>query len=284
MSRTENNILVIGGPHVGKTHFGGQLYGRLIDRQGLYRIVTPPENLSVFQEVLDCLNEGRSAGHTHSSANEKLELEIQDNQGRKILFAFPDYGGEQIKRIVNDRKVDNLWKENIEGSSAWMLFIRLDEILPVEDVINRGLPENDVLEKRMNGTEPMELSDAAFYVELLQILLYTKGVARFQKTPAPQITVVLSCWDKIADRAVTDLPVNLLKGRLPMLYDFIFSNWKKEAISIIGLSSTERTLSNEHADREYVNEGPENFGYIITGQGVKEKDLTKAISTLIGTA
>ena len=43
-----NKILIIGGPNAGKTHFGGQLYGRLNMRTEHYRITSLPEDLTIF--------------------------------------------------------------------------------------------------------------------------------------------------------------------------------------------------------------------------------------------
>ena len=68
MDNSNNNILIIGGPNVGKTHFGGQLYGRLNSRQFNYKIAqnNRPTDLTIFQDVLDKLSEGMRAGHTRS--------------------------------------------------------------------------------------------------------------------------------------------------------------------------------------------------------------------------
>jgi len=272
-----NNILIIGGPNVGKTHFGGQLYGRLQMRNSYYKIVSPPENLLVFKEVLENLNDGKSAGHTNVSANQVLELEVEDEKGNSLLFSFPDYGGEQVKSIVNDRRINKLWADQIEKSDAWMLFMRLDEVRAIDDIINRGLPEQEILKQRSESQESMVLSTSAFYVELLQMLLFAKKTSVQAKVLNPALTIVLSCWDCIAAQVNDKLPKEVLEERLPSLYSFINTIWKENAWSVIGLSSTEKTLSNEISDADYIKLGPENFGYIITPDGKKEKDLTLSI-------
>lgn len=277
-----NNILIIGGPNVGKTHFGGQLYGRLQTRGSFYKITSPPENLTVFKEVLENLNDGKSAGHTNVSANEQLEIQIQDGNGQKSVFSFPDYGGEQVNSIVADRRINKIWKEQIEKSNAWMLFIRPDEIHPLEDIVNRGIPEQEVLESRNSETEPMIISNSAFYIELLQMLLYTKKVSTLRKITTPKLTVVLSCWDLIEENIAGRLPKDVLKEKLPALYSYVESIWQDKSFGIIGLSSTGKTLSDKDTDMEYIKKGPENFGYIITPEGKKEVDLTLSIATFIG--
>jgi hypothetical protein len=277
-----DTILIIGGPNAGKTHFGGQLYGRLQTRNGFYKITSPPENLIVFKEVLESLNDGKSAGHTNVAANDLLELEIEDSEGRKSVFSFPDYGGEQIRSIVNDRRINKTWKEQIEKSNSWMLFIRPDEILPLEDIINRGIPDLDTIEKRNTNAEPMIMSVNGFFIELLQMLLFSKRVATQQKIKSPKLTVVLSCYDCIENEVVGKLPVDILKEKLPALYNYIEATWHDVAFNVIGLSATGKTLSDKEVDMEYVKKGPEHFGYIITPEGEREEDLTLSISTFIG--
>lgn len=277
-----NTILLIGGPDTGKTHFGGQLYGRLETQSSFYKITSPPEDLTIFKEVLDNLNEGKATGHTPTASNKTLELEIEDNNGIKSIFSFPDYGGEQIQTIVNSRRIDKTWKEQIEKSNSWMLFIRPDKIDPLEDITNRDLPEQSVLDRRNAEEQPIILSSAAFFIELLQMLLYAKKTTTKQKTTSPNITVVLSCWDLIAEEVKGKVPKDILQEKLPALYSYINTTWAEDAFKIIGLSSTGKTLSLTEPDTEFVKKGPEKFGYFIDQEGKKTEDLTLSIATVIG--
>ncbi|HMG14694.1 MAG TPA: hypothetical protein VK590_04560, partial [Saprospiraceae bacterium] len=107
-----------------------------------------------------------------------------------------------------------------------------------------------------------------------------KGIPSLTKVHKPNLTIVLSCWDiqKFPDET---LPFNVLKERLPLLYDFVKNTWTEKSLAIIGLSSTEKSLTDE-ADEEYIDKTPINFGYIINSKGVKEPDLTLSIQTFIG--
>ena len=281
IKKQQNNILILGGPNAGKTHFGGQLYGRLTNKKGHYKIISPPANLSFFKEVLENLEQGKSASRTHVAANEQLEIEVEDVDGEKTIFSFPDYGGEQINEIVNYRKINDTWKENIYNSTAWLLFIRLDDIKPIEDLINRGLPQQDVLQLRNEEEVDLSLSPEAFYIELLQMLLYIKGISTFNKVNQLKLTVVLSCWDKIDDVTEKSKPSDLLRKRLPLLKNYIDSTWETGSISYMGLSSTERTLSNEDEDEDFLDKGPENIGYVIDPKGTKNQDLTLLIKEVL---
>ena len=278
---TDNNVLIIGGPDAGKTHFGGQFYGRLISGKFNYKI-TPnnlPSDLTIFEDVINKLFEGKRAAHTEASANRKIELKINDGTN-KIVFTFPDYAGEQVNSIVDDRRLNNIWKHYIETSTSWILFVRLDDLKSLEDIINKGIPEPEEIKKRNATPPPVKVSPAAHFVELLQILLYTKGISSFSKINKPKLTIVLSMWDLLTQPDNT-LPVNILKERLPMLCDFVKNSWEENALSVIGLSSTEKTL-NDEADEEFIDKTPVNFGYIINTRGEKENDLTLSIQTFIG--
>jgi Double-GTPase 1 len=281
-NKIENNVLIIGGPNAGKTHFGGQLYGRLNSRLFSYKIAphNRPDDLTIFQDVLDKLSEGKRAAHTEASANRTIELRIDNENGSKVVFAFPDYAGEQVKFIVENRKLNEIWKQYIATSSSWMLFVRLDEIQPIEDIINRGIPSPEEIQKRKENTPPVKITDAAHFVELLQMLLYIKQIPTLNKVNKPNLTVLLSCWDLLGLPLGT-LPADVLMERLPLLYHFVKNTWAENSLSIIGLSSTEKTLTDE-ADEEYIERTPIDFGYIISSKGEEQKDLTISIQTFIG--
>jgi len=276
-----NNILIIGGPNAGKTHFGGQLYGRLNSRKFNYRIDpnNRPSDLTIFEDVLNKLSEGVRAEHTEASANRSIELKISDEHGNNILLAFPDYAGEQVRMIVETRRVNPIWQEYIQKSNTWILFVRLDEVAALEDIVNRGIPSPEELQRRKAEPPPVKITDAAQFVELLQILLYIKEVSSWQKIKKPKLCILLSCWD-ILNQPDDTIPAVLLRERIPLLYSFVTNSWEKESLSVLGLSSTEKTLSDQ-PDEDYIDKTPINFGYFITANGKKEKDLTLSISEFL---
>lgn len=270
------SILIIGGPNSGKTHFGGQLYLRFRCDEYNYKILTPPEDLTIFEEVVNCLYDGRSAKHTNSESHKNLSLEIIDHKENTISISFPDYGGEQIRQVVNNRQINDLWQNQIENSNNWMLFIRLDEIPEIEDIVNRPLPEK--VETKNNANSTFKISDNAFYVELLQMFLFTKNVSTKQDIELPKLMIILSCWDLLKTK---ETPSEVLKKRLPLFYEYVVNLWDENCLQIMGLSSTEKTLSNKKSDDAYLNSSPEKFGYIVLPDGKKEKDLTLLINKLV---
>lgn len=278
----KHNILIIGGPNTGKTHFGIQLYERINSRQFEFKIdpQNRPSDLSIFEDGLKNIYNGKRAAHTEASANRSIELKITDEKNSKVKLAFPDYAGEQITSIVDNRKVNDLWQDYIENSTSWVLFIRLNELTTLEDIVNKGIPSAEEIQKRNSQPPPVKISEAAFYVELIQTLAYIKGLSTFSLIVEPNLTVVLSCWDEL-DLPEDQAPSALLQERLPMLFDFLNNNWQNESLSVIGLSSTEKSLTDE-PDDDFMDKEPINFGYFVDKRGSRNKDLTSLIWDFIG--
>ncbi|WKD85190.1 hypothetical protein KCTC32516_00530 [Polaribacter huanghezhanensis] len=278
----KHNILIIGGPNTGKTHFGIQLYERINSRQFEFKIdpQNRPSDLSIFEDGLKNIYNGKRAAHTEASANRSIELKITDEKNSEVKLAFPDYAGEQITSIVDNRKVNDLWLDYIENSTSWVLFIRLNELTTLEDIVNKGIPSAEEIQKRNSQPPPVKISEAAFYVELIQTLAYIKGLSRFSPIVEPNLTVVLSCWDEL-DLPEDQVPSTLLQERLPMLFDFLNNNWQNESLSIIGLSSTEKSLSDD-PDDDFMDKEPINFGYFVDKGGSRNEDLTSLIWDFIG--
>lgn len=276
-------LLVIGGPKTGKSHFLSQLNNRLAARRGRYRLLTPAADLSIVQTISERLYNGLSGEHTPTSFNKELLLTLTDATGRPIELTVPDYGGEQIDQIVRGRRINPAWQSQLESSGDWLLFIRPDLLRPLEDLVNRGLPDQAELAKHHQQEGSVSLSDQAFFVELLQILLYARGCSALEPAHLPTLTVVLTCWDNLAEPEVPSRPEDVLHHHLPFLHHFLVAVWPASAWQVWGLSSTGRTLSATDPDEEYVDLGPEKFGFVVTPDGQQNPDLTLLLASLLDT-
>jgi hypothetical protein len=72
-------------------------------------------------------------------------------------------------------------------------------------------------------------------------------------------------------------PLDLLKARLPLLLNFIESNWDTTCMNIIGLSAQEFPLNTMGNKEKYQIDGPEKFGYLVFPDGTQTKDITVLI-------
>lgn len=271
---TKHTILLLGESNVGKTHYGAQFLKRLIVKACALKMSGAPTNLEAFSTALDCLTEGKSTDHTPANAYVESVWPITNDAGSNAELVWPDYGGEQVRNLVTQRRIPAAWRERVLEATDWVLLIRLHSLRSEDDLFSRPLLSFAAREPQ--GEAAYEPSDQARTVELLQILLYLAQLHLERPLSKPRLSILLSCWDELE---TTELPADLLASRLPMLWAFVRSNWTSP--TIIGLSALERALSSTDADQEYATRGPEEFGYVVLPDGVKNTDITLPIQRLM---
>ena len=58
------------------------------------------------------------------------------------------------------------------------------------------------------------------------------------------------------------------------------SAWREDAVEFLGLSSQGRSLTTGTPDEDFVDVGPEHHGYVVTGAGDRDPDLTRIVRAL----
>ena len=273
MTAPDKTILLLGESSVGKSHYGAQLLKRLMQEDGGIRMHGAAKNLEPFHSVVTSLDAGLAADHTATSVYNESRWPILNNYGDRAYLIWPDYGGEQVKNMIDDRQIPLIWLKRITQSSAWLLMIRLQTIRADGDVFSRPLTS---LKENSKDTRVERLSDQARLIELLQILLYARSTSNKCKNRLPRLVVLLSCWDEIESPG---RPINILQECLPMFSDFVTSNWKN--YSVLGLSALGRALDKDKPDKDYITQGSENFGYVVLEDGTHTPDLTLPIQDLL---
>ena len=271
----QHTILLVGESNVGKTHYGAQFLKRLMVKSCALKMSGAPTNLDAFTTALSCLTEGKSTDHTPANTYVESVWPITDEAGRNAELIWPDYGGEQVRNLVTQRRIPAAWHERVLEATDWVLLIRLHSLRSEDDLFSRPLQAFAAAESQGEAAA-YEPSDQARTVELLQILLYLAQSHLDRPLRKPRLTIMLSCWDELE---TTELPPDLLASRLPMLWSFVRSNWISP--NVMGLSALERALSKTDADQEYATRGPEEFGYVVLPDGVKNTDITLPIQRLM---
>ena len=279
-------LLLLGGHNSGKTHYAGQLYGRVHYQPGLLTLRSEqgtPKDLSALEEVWNALNDGHAASHTPRDTTTEVVLPLQDAQGRALDLHWPDYGGEQLSSIFEERCVTETWRQRLLKSEAWVLLIRLHSETTYPDeldkLLNREpLPEGAHTRPTASGGK----WDAnAYWVELLQLLLHVAGRGTVQRLRRPRLAVLLSCYDEIPKPLAR--PSQTLAAQLPLLSAFIHSAWAAEDVSIWGLSALGKPLAPTSHDEEFRQCGPEEQGWVVPPEGGEhDKDLTRPLAWLLG--
>ena len=189
---TSKMSLVIGGAATGKSTFLVQLYGRMQNPESSLRVIEAPVSLEPIRDGLARLSRGLSVRHTPSASETIQLLHVEDSTGNVTRLAIPDYSGESLDSIVDDRRLPERWRRLIADAVDWKLFVRIEvmEDLPrfaeigAAAVILAGEPAQLPLDMRL--------------VELLQIVRHERQRHTGDPSP-PYLTVVLSCWDEITD-------------------------------------------------------------------------------------
>lgn len=272
-------LLVVGESGVGKTHYGAQLLQRLNQQGGTLQMRGAASNVSAYESALQRLNEGLAAEHTATSVYVESLWPVEDRDGRSTDLVWPDYGGEQVRQMIAQRQISPAWRERLRISDGWLLFVRVQHAQVEDDVFSRPLARR----ADMPSTERVfKISEQAHFVELLQMLLFVRGVGNLLPVTTPALTVLLSCWDELGSGSAGEeaRPSDILAQRLPLLADFVTANWQPERRSVLGLSALGRPLRADTPDEDYVNCGPEQFGYVVRADGSRDPDLTFPIADL----
>lgn len=276
------DVLVLGGSGAGKTHYAGQLLGRMRhDRSGRLRVRPGGvDDLSKLEEVLAHLEEGRAAGHTPAETWTGIRCELETD-GTTVVLEWPEYAGERLFAIVDRRMMPDQWRGSVRSASGWLLFIRPSTLKLYEDLLVRPTDlEPQHADSPTATVDGAGWDDRARYVELLQMFLFAADQSTHERIVAPRLAVVLSCWDEL--NAQQSTPEQLLADRLPLLNAFIRSTWREGSWSVWGLSSLGRALRNDEADEDFRTNGPENFGYVLRpGQTTQNRDLTLPVAWLL---
>lgn len=130
---------------------------------------------------------------------------------------YPDYGGEQLRNIIEQRKINTSWQNKLKNSTSWFLFIRLDFIENIYDITTKFYRQIEE-EKEVNLKQPniidLPIDSSAFYIELLQTFLFVKGMVHRSKNK-PRLTILLSCWDK-PNYPPSTIPSSVLELTMPL--------------------------------------------------------------------
>ena len=273
MSTSGASILLLGESGVGKTHFGAQLLQRLMRGDGQLRMNGQATNLEAFEATLERLNEGKAAEHTATSTYVDSIWPITHPTGTSGELIWPDYGGEQIKTMIESRRVSTAWQTRVSEADSWLLMIRLQQTQMGDDAFSRPLL---ALKGEATGNPAHKTSDQARMTELMQMLTYVRNTSTRTLAGPPKLAVLLTCWDELE---FDGTPSDALQVRLPMFWQYLQSTWRTP--SIMGLSALGRPLSPHRPDSDYSSRGPEHFGFVVKPDGSRSSDLTWPIHYLL---
>lgn len=266
-----NSALIIGQPDSGKTTYLAQFLTRVTRKKSRITLSKMPENIKAISDAQKRLASGEEPIPTNADVNVELHIPvlIKDKQ---VDINCPDYGGEQVSACIDLMEVDTKWEKITQNSDHWLLFIRAGKISPEYDLSVSSYEKVEI--DSSNKKTTIGLSEQSKLIELLQFLLHVKKVGVKKNISSPKLTVVITCWDELNTESS---PREVLAEKLPLLNNFIETVWDHKCFGLFGVAAQEFPLKSQDAKDKFIDECPENFGYMVTPEGVKDKDLTKLI-------
>ncbi len=303
------NVLMLGGANTGKSTFLAQLYGRMAAHMGQLVIRNAPADLTPISDGLQRLASGLPLEHTRMSSVHLVQhLPAAMGDGRLVDFNIPEYAGETLDDFVRSHRIPEHWRPLIEESDQWLLFVRLEQLAQLPELLRRPAEEPEA--ERSNAAPsagvqaptagangpPTVLSDGGAevqpgdsggiglpldmrLVELLQMLLHERGSRPRGRVSEPLLSVLLSCWDELSPPPQSR-PASVAAERIPLLHSYICSMWDENAVEFLGLSSQGTSLATDAPDEGFVDVGPERHGYLVTEAGDHDPDLTQIVRVL----
>lgn len=268
------SIILIGKPDSSKTVFLTQFHSRLQKRKSKLSLYKPVENLLPISASREALANGDSPQPTPTENKAEFILPIKWEEN-EIDLLCPEYGGEQVNQIIENRGINKEWKESLLKSNNWILFIRPNSISKPLDISDVTVSDQHLKLRNNEDGEIYTISEQSSFIELLQILLHFKNNDYHLLNSNIKLTVVLTCWDEIETK---DNPRALLERKLPLFLNFVEANWDIKNFKILGLSAQGFTLDNKENKEKYQIHGPESFGYLVLPDGTKTNDITELIA------
>ena len=293
------DILMLGGANTGKSTFLVQLYGRMSARMGQLVSRSAPADLKPISDGLQRLSSGIPLEHTRTSADHMTQhLLAATHDGRPVDFNIPEYAGETLDDFVRSHYIPEYWLPLIAESDQWLLFVRLEQFGQLPELLSRPIKDTEAVlsSSALSSHEEAADADATMHsavasdgntelpldmhlVELLQMLLHDRGERPRGGVSKPFLSVLLSCWDELGPTFPSS-PASVAEERIPLLYSYVRSAWREDAAEFLGLSSQGQSLTADTPDEEFVDIGPENHGYVVTGAGDRYSDLTRIVRVL----
>lgn len=263
---SQREIGLIGMQRSGKTTWLGRLWHAVRQPDGRLQLDGLPEKLHGLRLFADPLvrNEYPLRSNAGASALDLPLRWVGTSTTERFMLSVSDYDGEEIDRIFEKR--DIAWKQHWERRAAaqdgLLIMVRPAVVRPVSAgrlVAGMSAPARDVdAPESVYGflQDPRALAadvrgvkapSAVALVELLQFLRHARGWLPGDR-PDPvcfRVAVAVSCWDALSRQERTSGPEAWFHKELPLLSDYIETNFHPRGIRVFGLSSTGGDLKDK---------------------------------------
>jgi len=267
-----------------------------------------PNDAHAINVLTEPLVEARYSKRTPTDQQIDLQIGLEARHAalgkRNFQLAVSDYGGEQIDVLFEHRVRGwgQPWRVRA-NSAGLLLFIRPDANLPLPRTVqisggspwSSGLSEaptslrpeaggpitpdqifptisDEVPDVPAPGPrDPVRVPSVLALVEMLQFLRAERGYGSGQHPPPGvlRVAIVVSAWDAVSDEWRRKGPNHYLAEHMPLLEEFMWSNFASEDVLRFGLSATGGDLKDDTYRKKYEDDPGGWCEWAGPGGGIK---------------
>ncbi len=237
---SNNDFLLIGLPQSGKSTFIAALW-HVVESGELpssFKISSLPEERSYLNTIREAWLKCKSLERNKVDQISTINLQIEDTQNKlNGSVTFPDVSGEMYRMQFETRKLSSGYYQLLKRSNGILLFINPNDVKKpiLISEWNSVIPAGE--ENMEQRYKPWEFSDVPTQVMLVDLLQIAAAVIDI---PC-KIGIVISAWDVIISDPIVNqeikTPEDWLKQNLPLLYQYIKSNFRNLKTEVFGISA-----------------------------------------------
>ncbi len=275
----QKNCFIIGFPETGKTTFLAALSYTLKQAKEPTKLRWRNFNgdHQYLTRLIDTWLSGEKVARTAPAMQQqRLTLEVIDEQNTTYTVSFPDLSGELFQEQYKNREIDKNTAEYIKDCKSFMLFLNPKNLnvpeyissVPFEERKNIQTASEPKIENNQNEYNNA-VPSAVQLVDMLQLVDFLKNNAPYK------LSIIVSAWDIIEERTPDHKPEQVVSEQLPLLWQYITSNSPKIQVCYYGVSAQGGTLEGD------VNAFLSKFGWkpaeriiVIDNSGNRSHDIT----------
>lgn len=279
-------LLLIGLPGTGKTTFLAALWHAVESNE-----IPVSLSLAELDGDRDYLNKIRLAwagcrplDRTQVGAEKIVSMRLTDHKGTRIAeVMFPDMSGESFRNQWITRQWTKSYSDLLQDATGALLFVHPETVVePIRideaDKLIAELP--NVAEQEDDDSHdswiPWMAKETPTQVQLVELLQFL-GSNGHAEQPL-RIGVIVSAWDLVAGDNQT--PTDWLNKRLPLLAQFLKSNFERFPSRTYGISAQGGDLQTE-SDR-LLRYSPQTMRILVEGPFCESHDITAPVAWLMG--
>jgi len=262
---SQRNVIFVGGPGSGKSNYLFKTWLALEKEGGRLLKDGLPDDVSYVHDGASLLLSGRFAPHTSRDAREISMIPVKSRHQHFTdgLLVIPDASGELWLDLYRTRAMPSTWDQMVTPTTGVILMVCVDS--PSEP---HNVPALDWIAcEHIYGAKHERASTATptqvLMVDWLQILHFL-AAKKIDACCKPQLSVVVSAWDRVKEESLVKSPAAYLESEFPLFAQFIDADNHGFNAKIFGLSifGGDPDVDTDFR-KEIQRSDPATLGYVV---------------------